>query len=46
MLLDALKKREEISWVEMKNECFDMTLYPEYCINLEGKANQGHNLEI
>lgn len=46
MLLDALKKREEISWIEMKNECFDMTLYPEYCINLEGKANQGHNLEI
>ncbi len=46
MLLDALKKREEVSWIKMKNECFDMTLYPEYCINLEGKANQGQNLEM
>lgn len=46
MLLDALKKRKEISWIEMKNECFDMALYPEYCINLDGEVNQGQNLEM
>lgn len=46
MLLDALNKREEISWIEMKNECLDMALYPEYCINLDGEANQEQNMEM
>jgi len=46
MLLDALNNRKEISWIEMKNECFDMALYPEYCINLEGEENKGQNLEM
>lgn len=44
MLLDALNSRKEISWIEMKNECFDMALYPEYCINLDGEVNQEQDM--
>jgi len=35
MLLDELHRREEIAEIEIEDECFDITLYLDYCINLD-----------
>ncbi|HZJ99540.1 MAG TPA: DUF6329 domain-containing protein [Tissierellaceae bacterium] len=46
ILLDTLNKREEISEIEVLDDCFDMTIYLDYCSNLdeEIKPNQSMNM--
>lgn len=46
MLLDALHRREEISEIEIEDECFDMTLYLDYCISLDEEIKQCQNMKM
>ena len=40
MLLDALLNRDEIAEIEMEEECFDMTMYLDYCSRLNEEIEQ------
>lgn len=44
--LDALHRREEISEIEIEDECFDMTLYLDYCISLDEEIKQSQNMKM
>jgi len=46
MLLDELHRREEIAEIEIEDECFDITLYLDYCINLDEEIKQGQNMKM
>jgi len=46
MLLDILHRREEIAEIEIEDECFDITLYLDYCINLDEEIKQGQNMKM
>ena len=46
MLLDALHRREEIAEIEIEDECFDITLYLDYCDNLDEEIKQGQNMKM
>lgn len=40
MLLDALLNRDEIAEIEIGDDCFDMTMYLNYCSNLDEEIEQ------
>ena len=40
MLLDALTIREEIAEIEIEEQCFDMTIYLDYCSSLDEEIEQ------
>lgn len=46
MLLDILHIREEIAEIEIKDECFDITLYLDYCINLDEEIKPNQNINM
>lgn len=46
MLLDALTIRDEISEIEVLDDCFDMTIYLDYCSNLDEKTNPNQNMNM
>lgn len=46
MLLDELHRREEIAEIEIEDECFDITLYLDYCINLDEEINPSQNMKM
>ena len=45
MLLDELESREEIAEIELGEECFDMTLYLDYCNNLD-ETESSQNMKM
>jgi hypothetical protein len=46
MLLDILHRREEIAEIEIEDECFDITLYLDYCINLDEEIKPSQNMKM
>lgn len=46
LLLDALTIRDEISEIEVLDDCFDMTIYLDYCSNLDEKINPNQNMNM
>jgi hypothetical protein len=46
MLLDELYRREEIAEIEIEDECFDITLYLDYCINLDEEIKPSQNMKM
>src|SRR5699024_11661368 len=46
MLLDILHRREEIAEIEIEDECFDITLYLDYCINLDEEIRPSQNMKM
>lgn len=46
MLLDALTSRDEIAEIEVLGDCFDMTIYLDYCSNLGEEIKPSQNMEM
>ena len=46
MLLDALTIRDEISEIEVLDDCFNMTIYLDYCSNLDEEINPNQNMNM
>ncbi|NLZ81119.1 MAG: hypothetical protein GX913_04870 [Clostridiales bacterium] len=46
MLLDALTRKDEIAEIEVLDDCFDMTIYLDYCSNLDEEIKPNQNMEI
>ncbi|MDD4714903.1 MAG: DUF6329 domain-containing protein [Candidatus Absconditabacteria bacterium] len=46
MLLDALTIRDEIVEIEVLDDCFDMTIYLDYCNNLDEEIKPSQNMNM
>ena len=46
LLLDELTSRDEIAEIEVLDDCFDMTLYLDYCSNLDEEIKPSQNMNI
>lgn len=46
MLLDALRIRDEIAEIEVLDDCFDMTIYLDYCSNLDEEIKSSQNMNM
>lgn len=46
MLLDALTSRDEIAEIEVLGDCFDMTIYLDYCSNLGEEIKPSQNMKM
>lgn len=46
MLLDALTIRDKISEIEVLDDCFDMTIYLDYCRNLDEEIKLSQNMNM
>ena len=46
MLLNALTRKDEIAEIEVLGDCFDMTIYLDYCSNLEKEINLSQNMDV
>ena len=46
MLLDALTIRDEIAEIEVLDDCFDMTIYLDYCSNLDEEIKPSQNMNM
>lgn len=46
MLLDHLTSRGEIAEIEVLDDCFDMTIYLDYCNNLDEEINPSQNMNL
>ncbi|WP_333657155.1 DUF6329 domain-containing protein [Tissierella praeacuta] len=46
MLLDALTIRDEIAEIEVLDDCFDMTIYLDYCNNLDEEIKPSQNMNM
>ena len=46
LLLDELTSRDEISEIEVLDDCFDMTLYLDYCSNLDEEIKSSQNMNM
>ncbi len=46
MLLDALTIGDEIAEIEVLDDCFDMTIYLDYCSNLDEEIKPSQNMNM
>jgi len=46
LLLDELTSRDEIAEIEVLDDCFDMTIYLDYCSNLDEKIKPSQNMNM
>lgn len=46
LLLDELTSRDEIAEIEVLDDCFDMTIYLDYCNNLDEEIKQEQNMKM
>lgn len=46
LLFDAITSRDEIAEVEVLDDCFDMTIYLDYCNNLEEEIKPSQNMNM
>ncbi|MCB2288118.1 DUF6329 domain-containing protein [Clostridium algidicarnis] len=46
LLLDELTSRDEIAEIEVLDDCFDMTIYLDYCSNLDEEIKPSQNMNI
>jgi hypothetical protein len=46
LLLDELTSRDEIAEIEVLDDCFDMTLYLDYCSNLDEEIKSSQNMNM
>ena len=46
LLLDELTSRDEIAEIEVLDDCFDMTIYLEYCSNLDEEIKSSQNMNM
>ncbi|WP_312812902.1 DUF6329 domain-containing protein [Sedimentibacter sp.] len=46
MLLDELTSRDEIAEIEVLDDCFDMTIYLDYCSNLDEEIEPSQNMNM
>ena len=46
LLLDELISRDEIAEIEVLGDCFDMTIYLDYCSNLDEKIKPSHKMNM
>lgn len=46
LLLDELTSRDEIAEIEVLDDCFDMTIYLDYCSNLDEEINPSQNMNM
>jgi hypothetical protein len=46
LLLDELTSRDEIAEIEVLDDCFDMTIYLDYCNNLDEEIKPSQNLNM
>lgn len=46
LLLDAITSRDEIAEVEVLDDCFDMTIYLDYCRNLDEEIKPNQNMNM
>ena len=46
LLLDELTSRDEIAEIEVLDDCFDMTLYLDYCSNLDEEIKPSQNMNM
>ena len=46
MLLDAITSRDEIAEIEVLDDCFDMTIYLDYCSNLDEEIKPSQNMNM
>lgn len=46
LLLDELTSRDEIAEIEVLDDCFDMTIYLDYCNNLDEEIKTSQNMNM
>nr|WP_312216771.1 DUF6329 domain-containing protein [Clostridioides sp.] len=46
LLFDELTSRDEIAEIEVLDDCFDMTLYLDYCSNLDEEIKSSQNMNM
>ncbi len=46
LLLDELTSRDEIAEIEVLDDCFDMTIYLDYCSNLDEETKPSQNMNM
>ena len=46
LLLDELTSRDEIAEIEVLDDCFDMTIYLDYCSNLDEEIKPSQNMNM
>lgn len=46
LLLDELTSRDEITEIEVLDDCFDMTIYLDYCSNLDEEIKPSQNMNM
>lgn len=46
LLLDELTSRDEIAEIEVLDNCFDMTIYLDYCSNLDEEIKPSQNMNM
>lgn len=46
LLLEELTSRDEIAEIQVLDDCFDMTIYLDYCNNLDEEINPSQNMEM
>ena len=46
LLLDELTSRDEIAEIEVLDDCFDMTIYLDYCSNLDEEIKTSQNMNM
>jgi len=46
MLLETLRSNEKVSEIEIGGDCFDMTIYLDYCSNLDEEIKSNQSIEM
>ena len=46
LLLDELTSRDEVAEIEVLDDCFDMTIYLDYCSNLDEEIKPSLNMNM
>ena len=46
LLLEELTSRDEIAEIEVLDDCFDMTIYLDYCSNLDEEIKPSQNMNM
>ncbi len=46
LLLDELTSRDEIAEIEVLDDCYDMTIYLDYCSNLDEEIKPSQNMNM
>lgn len=46
LLLDAITSRDEIAEVEILDDCFDVTIYLDYCSNLDEEIKLNQSMDM